>query len=514
MEPIKRSIKQDYLTGDASLRPFYQYPLQSPDFGQIIQDKAREDIDREALHRVITEQYDGQGLEMTDATRHNLDSLRQSNTYTITTGHQLVLFGGPLFTVYKVLSTIQLAEQLREKYPDHQFVPLFWIHTEDHDFDEINHYYDSFEEVIRYQADCQGPVGRHVLTEAIRAATPPDMEARFTRWYTPGNTLTEAFRGFMNELFGEYGIVILDPDHADLKQRFAAVIKGEITAQKSFEHVGKTSANLEAAGYPAQINSREINLFFMEDEGRNRIVGEGDAFRVLNTEHTFDQEKLLALLAEHPEYISPNVSLRPLYQEMILPNLAYIGGWAEMAYWLQLKGVFDHYQVNFPLILPRMMATVFRESELEAWTNLGFSPENIQQQQPELYRAYMPKVWDDAEFMELKKGLLTQFGTLESYIQQFSNTLPRSVVGQQVQTEKFFANLEKKLHRVLRQEFSEDFGKIDTLKSTVFPDGKVQERVLSLAAFSDLSPTAFVAAIYPHVNVLNPEHCYITLANL
>lgn len=510
----KRSIKQDYLAGAPALQPFYRYPLNSPDFAQIIRDKAREDIDRESLHWVIDGQYRGQALEMTAATRQNLDSLLDERTFTLTTGHQLVLFGGPLFTVYKVLSIIQLAARLREEHPDYHFVPLFWIHTEDHDFDEINHYFDAFDSVHRYEAKVTGAVGRHVLTEEIKKVIPPHFEERFTRWYAPGRTLAEAFRGFMNELFGEYGLVILDPDHADLKRSFRQVIARELTDNLSHEAVAQTSERLQEAGYDAQINPREINLFYLDDTGRNRIVARDNTFTVLNTAHQFDEETLLSIVEDHPERFSPNVSLRPLYQEMILPNLAYVGGWAEVAYWLQLKGVFDHYEVNFPLLLPRMMATVFLPEELEAWEKMGFEAADIRNPLHELYRQYMPQVWDDQPLQALGSKILADFGELETYIAQFSDTLPRSVIGQQVQTQKFLDNLEKKLQRVLRQDHAQPFNEIETLKAAINPDGKVQERVLSLAAFPGMSPEAFVARIFPHVDVLNPEHCYIRLANL
>ncbi len=510
----KRSIKQDYLDGASALRPFYRYPLHAPDFAAIIRDKATENIDRETLHRVIESQYREQGLPMTQATRQNLDALRDDRTFTVTTGHQLVLFGGPLFTVYKVLSIIQLADRLRQEHPDHHIVPLFWIHTEDHDFEEINHYHDAFESVRRYEASVQGAVGRHVLTEEIRQAFPAHFAERFTRWYAPGVTLAAAFRGFMNELFGEYGLVILDPDHADLKRRFCDVITRELTENISHEIVAQTSDQLREQGYDVQIYPREINLFYLDETGRNRIVAENDHFSVLKTAHRFDRAQMLAVVEAHPEYFSPNVSLRPLYQELILPNLAYIGGWAEVSYWLQLKGVFDHYGVNFPLLLPRMMATVFRDSELDAWQQLGFEAADIGTPVHELYKAYMPKVWDEAPLQALAAKLLANFDELESYIGQYSDTLPRSVIGQRVQTEKFLDNLEKKLHKVLRQLHAQPFNEIDAIKAAVQPEGAVQERVLSLAAFPDLDPAAFVARIFPHVDVLDPKHCYIRLANL
>ena len=510
----KRSIKQDYLDGASALRPFYHYPLHAPDFAEIIRDKARESIDRETLCRVIDQQYRDQGLPMTEATRQNLEALRDDRTFTVTTGHQLVLFGGPLFTVYKVLSIIQLADRLRQEHPGYHVVPLFWIHTEDHDFDEINHYYESFDSARRYEATVQGAVGRHVLTAEIRNAIPAHFDERFTRWYAPGNTLAAAFRGFMNELFGEYGLVILDPDHADLKRHFRDVIHRERADTLNHRMGAKDSDRLRGQGYDVQINPREINLFYLDEAGRNRIVADNGSFSVLKTHHRFDRQALLSVVEAHPEYFSPNVSLRPLYQEVILPNLAYIGGWAEVSYWMQLKGVFDHYGVNFPLLLPRMMATVFRDLELNTWQQLGFKAADIGKPVHELYKTYMPRVWDEAPLQALAARLLADFDELESYIGQYSDTLPRSVIGQRVQTEKFLDNLEKKLHKVLRQLHAQPFNEIDTIKAAVQPDGAVQERVLSLAAFPDLDPSEFVARIFPHVDVLNPEHCYIRLANL
>ncbi|RMG58790.1 MAG: bacillithiol biosynthesis BshC [Bacteroidetes bacterium] len=220
-----------------------------------------------------------------------------------------------------------------------------------------------------------------------------------------------------------------------------------------------------------------------------------------------------ALVEAHPERFSPNVSLRPLYQEMILPNLAYFGGWGELSYWLQLKGVFDHFGVAFPAVLPRFSATLFRPEQARAWTEMGFELPELQQPLHALYRTYMPQVWDDTEFKALESELLAQVARLEAYIaEQLSPTLARSAKALEVKNARYLSNLHKKAQRVVRHQQPAAFRQIEALKQAIQPDGTVQERVLSLPALApDYDPADLIAELYPQVDPLDFAHRYLIL---
>ena len=512
MNSTPRSIRSDYLSGATPLRPFYAHPIAAPDFGAVIARKAADPIDRATLQAVIRDQYGD--LPLPPALARNLEALGQPHTYTVTTGHQLVLFGGPLFTTYKILSTIALAERISREQAGVQVVPVFWIHTEDHDFEEINHFFTAFNRRHTYGGRFVTQVGTHVLEPEIEAVSPETLDAALRAAYAPGRSLAEAFRRFIHALFGAYGLLILDASDPRLKARFGEVVRAELEAPVTEQAVQATSAALTAAGYPQQISPREINLFYLDDKGRDRLRRQGDGFAVVGRDLRFTHEALLQELEAHPERFSPNVSLRPLYQEMILPNLAYFGGWGEIAYWLQLKGVFDHFGVAFPLVLPRFSATLFRPAQAQAWTGMGFDLAGVQQPLHDLYRAYLPQVWDDAPFRALEADLMAQLSRLESYIEtELSPTLARSAKALAVKNARYLATLHKKAERVVRHRQPAAFRQIEAIKQAVQPDGTVQERVLSLAAFApDYAPEALIAELYPQIDPLDFTHRYIALS--
>ncbi len=497
----KKAIKPDYLKGEPALQPFYQYGLQQPDFGKIMQDKAFPERHRKVLHQALTAQY--QGLPVTSATQRNIDALLDENTFSLTTGHQLNLFGGPLYTPYKVLTVIKLAESLSQSYPDQRVVPVFWIHTEDHDFEEINHFYPNFHTKKTYGATFTGATGHHVLTDEITDLIPDHFSDELKACYTPGITLAEATLRFANILYGKYGLIILDADRPELKGLFAEMVHQELTDQVAKTCVEKVSDELRLAGYPAQINPRGVNLFYLDEAGRNRIEEVDEGFRIVGTEKRFSSAELLAEVNSHPERFSPNVALRPLYQETILPNLAYCGGWGEISYWLQLRGVFDHFKINFPLLLPRMSAVIFREKELVAWRNLGLEPDWISLGLHDLYKRFMPHIWQSDEFVEKAQMVHQAFEELQTYIETLSPTLPRSVEGQKVKTGHFLETLEKKIHRVIRNQTPEPFAQIDRLKAAIQPEGMVQERVLSLAAFPEINPEHLIQQVWEKCDPLS-----------
>jgi bacillithiol biosynthesis cysteine-adding enzyme BshC len=505
-----RSISSDYLSEAPELRPFYAASVRQPDFQALIRRRAERQPDREALVRVIGGQYAEAGLDPGPAVSQNLQRLLGAGCFTLTTGHQLNLFGGPLFTVYKVASAIRWAAWLSEQHPGHQFVPLFWIHTEDHDFAEINHYYDHQLRRRAYEAEVRGAVGRHVLSEDIRKLWPETLPPELSACFSPGRPLGQAFRAFFHQLFGAYGLLILDADHPALKRQFVPALEAEIGRQFSFEAVQASSRQLEAAGYPLQIHPREINLFWLDEAGRDRLVPLSDGSIAIDGRDTrLSRAEWLELARSQPERFSPNVNLRPLYQETLLPNLAYFGGWGEIAYWLQLKGVFEAMDVPFPLLPPRFGATVFPRPEREAWQALGFSPGDIRRPLHELQRQYLPRLWDAAPLEALEAQLFQQLGDIEAYVSSsLSPTLSRNIAALGTKSRQYVEHLHQKALRVVRNQHPGPFREIEALKARIQPDGWVQERTWSLATLGR-DPHAFVAQVLASIRPLDYSHAFL-----
>ncbi len=505
-----RNLTADYLHQAAPLQPFYKYPISDPDFSQVMADKVFPDTNREVLSQTLKRQYEG--YDLPPALQTHLEELAQPGTFTITTGHQLGLMGGPLFTLYKVACVIRMAEEVRAKYPGSRVVPVFWIHTEDHDFEEINHFYEGFGKKRTYAEAFGTAVGKHLLADSVLDLIPAHFPDELRTAYQPGKTLAQATREFFHALFGAYGLVILDPDDAAFKGLFRDVLREEFRTHVTRDRVDEVSAKMAAAGYATQIQARDINLFYLDTRGRHRMVSEGGNFKVLERNLHLEAGEVMQLIQDHPERFSPNVSLRPLFQEMILPNLAYVGGWGEISYWLQLKGVFDHFGVNFPLVLPRFSATLFPGEMLDSWLEMGFGAADIRLSLSELYRRHLPDLWNREGYDQHVGAIDAALEALEHYIStEISPTLSRSVEALKAKNLRYLSNLEKKIGRVIRSDRPAPFREIERIKNAVQPDGFVQERTLSLAAFPGHSPHNLVALIMAHCRPLDFQHQFLRL---
>ena len=511
MKGTTRSIRKDYLQADTPLRGFFEHSPLNPDFEAIIREKSKTTISREVLSDIIRGQYSH--LELYPATEEALKKLASPTSFTVTTGHQLVFLGGPLFTTYKVLHTIKLAQTLSQKFPNYQIVPIFWIHTEDHDFEEINHYYPSYREMVEYSGSFSGKVGQHLIEPEISELLPLHFSSELREAYEAGKSWTDAYRSFMHQLFGPLGVLMIDADDPRLKSQFRKVFRRDIQENFSQACVNTTSDQLREKGYIPQVHPREINIFYLKGPLRNRIVKEGGRYRANQTEIYWTEKELLELLDQHPEYFSPNVCLRPLYQEQILPNLAYIGGWGELSYWMQLKGLFQEVNTPFPLLMPRMSATLFRAEEAQKWKDFGLSLQEIESPIPQLNKKLLQKYWKADSLKTHFESIHTELSRLESYIQTFSQTLPRSVEGHKVKSQRFFQRLEKKLEKSIMQGHPE-FRELAALKEIIQPDRVRQERVLSLASFPNYSPQDLIKQIFESCQPLNYSPRIVTLEKM
>ncbi len=353
-----------------------------------------------------------------------IEKLQESNTYTVTTGHQLNIFTGPLYFIYKIVSTINLAKQLKSQYPDQNFVPIYWMASEDHDFEEISHFL-LFGKKYQWETSQTGAVGRMNPQELSAILEEmPEKPAIFEKAYLGQKTLAAAVRQYVHDLFGAEGLVVIDADDSRLKKIFAPIIKDDLIANKANELVESTTQSLADLGYKSQIFPREINFFYLKDHFRERIVKEGNHFEVLNQGIQFTEEELLAELEQYPERFSPNVVMRPLYQESILPNIAYLGGPAEVAYWMQLKGVFAHYQVAFPVLMPRNFALIINKTSAKKMQKLELTTTQIFQEFHELKHAYVTANADSSLDLGPQRDAIEKvFESLKSKAHQIDPTL-------------------------------------------------------------------------------------------
>jgi bacillithiol biosynthesis cysteine-adding enzyme BshC len=445
---------------------------------------------RQLLVKVLEKQYTQ--IKVSAKTLNNIKLLNDSNTFTITTGHQLNLFSGPLYFLYKIISTINLTKKLNSRYPNYNFVPIYWMATEDHDFEEIN-YFNFKGRKFHWNAASTGPVGR-LSTEGLEdflavyqqelgsGVNAEAIKSLFQASYLNHANLADGTRYLANALFGEQGLVILDADNSDLKKAFIPYIKEELLSQTSYKEVTKTIDELKE--YNIQVNPREINLFYVEDNLRERIVLEKGIYKVNNTKIEYTEKEILELLEIHPEKFSPNVIMRPLYQEVILPNLCYIGGGGEIAYWLELKSYFDAVKVTFPILLLRNSVLLSTEKQAKKADKLGLSWSDLFSKQADLINTKVKSLDDNPIDLSIQKDFLrNQFHYLHSLAQKTDNSFSGAVKAQEAKQIKGLENLEKRLLKAQKRKHIDELERITDLQNELFPNQSLQERQANFSEF-------------------------------
>lgn len=480
----------DYLDEKEALKGFYHHFPKLENFkAQIEEKKSNIKCHHEHSRKVLVDTLESQynNLKTSELTAVNIESLNSENTFTITTGHQLNLFTGPLYFLYKIISTINLTKQLKATYPDYNFVPIYWMASEDHDFEEIN-YFNFKGKKIQWNSEQTGAVG-HFNTqglddvfEVISAEFGPGKNAEqlkiwFKEAYLNHDNLADATRYLANELFGKQGLVVLDADDKALKRLFIPQMKKELLEQTAFKKVTETNSKLEELGLKIQVNPREINLFYIKDGLRERIIEEDGVFSVLETDLRWDKSELLSHLEEFPERFSPNVIMRPLYQEVILPNLCYIGGGGEMIYWLQLKSNFEAQKVTFPILLLRNSALIKSEKQAAKLTRLDISNNDLFLDRHTYINKRVRKISNiDVDFSAQIQHLESQFKALYDLAEQTDKSFLGAVKAQEVKQTKGLKHLEKRLLKAQKVKLADEIERCTALQEDLFPGQSLQER--------------------------------------
>lgn len=467
----------DYILQKDSLKSFYnRYPSIDAFSDQILdKQKSFADASRQVLHNALADQY--KNLEISEAVKKNLNLLKDSNTFTITTGHQLNIFTGPLYFIYKIVSVINACKALKKTYPKYNFVPVYWMATEDHDFEEIS-YFKLYGKKYTWQTDQRGAVGRFDPTSltSILKELPGDISI-FEKAYLKNKTLSDAVRQYVNELFGKEGLIVVDADNRTLKSKLASVIEDDLFRHTAKAKVEASNAALQAAGYETQVYARDINFFFLDEGLRSRIERSSNGFTVVDTDLRFDDNAIKEMIAKEPEKFSPNVILRPLYQEIILPNLAYFGGPAEVIYWLQLKGVFDHFKIPFPILMPRNFALVMDGPLARKFDKTGLSVGELFEEKNYLFNDWVLKnTKHNLSLTEEQKTVTKLFADIKQRAASIDPTLLKLVDAESKKATNSFSKIEQKLLRAEKRRHSDKVRQIEEVKEGLFPGGGLQER--------------------------------------
>lgn len=508
----------DYLEENEQLQPFYTHPVSIEGIRAAIEERKLYPTDRKLLVKVLQKHYSAENPAQQQ--QINIQQLSNPNCFTITTAHQPNIFTGHLYFIYKILHTIRLCEKLKTEMPENDFVPVFYMGSEDADLEELGHIYVNG---IRHEwkTDQTGAVGRMKIDKALikllddiegEIAVHPygtEIIGLMKACYKEGITIELATFKLINALFGEYGLIVLLPDDTDYKKAFIPVVERELKEQFSHKIVEATVTGFPKA-YKVQAGGRDLNMFYLKDEARERIEKRNGQYSVVNTQYSFAEQDIVEELKTNPERFSPNVILRPVFQEMILPNIAFVGGGGEVAYWLELKNVFADLKVPFPVLILRNSFLLLEKSHSEKAQRLGFTITDLFKPEQELMNVLVKRDSEVQLNLDKEKQAIHDFyrqlrntaGAVDTTLQAHTEALEKQAL-------KKIEVLEKKMLRAEKKKFEAQQRQLHKLRTQLFPHDSLQERIENFMPFYAKWGKDFIKAVYE--NSLGLEQEFVVL---
>jgi bacillithiol biosynthesis cysteine-adding enzyme BshC len=467
-----------------ALSPFYKYPKTIESVKDVIKHKFFDEKKRNILCDALLEQY--KKINTSSTVLKNIESLKSDNTFTVTTAHQPLLFCGPLYFMYKICSTINLSAQFKSKHPDYNFVPVYWM-GEDHDFEEINHLFlfgkkitwDDFQDgnVSNYNCKNLNKTIEELFELLGNGTYAIELKKIISECFNSAFSYGEAAFRFIDKLFSKFGLIVLRPEKRELKKTMIPIFEEELFKNSSYYIINDTVKKLESAGFPNQAHARLINLFYLTPGKRSRIEKINDLFIVRNTEIKFNAKELKKELQLHPEKFSPNVILRPLFQETVLPNIAFVGGGGEIAYWLERKSQFEHYKVPYPLIIRRNSAMHLDLSTISKIEKLGLDVKDLFVETNLLIKKYLLELKNlDLEFNSEKKEIEEIYRSIAMKTAESDKTMESAVYAQLQQAINAIEKLEAKLLKINKQKQETEINQLKKIQEKLYLPNQLQER--------------------------------------
>lgn len=511
----------DYIAGDEKLKNYFSYNTDNEGIVNSIENRKAHKINRELLVVEIQDSY--LNVSTSDKVTKNIQSLLSENTFTVCTAHQPNIFTGHLYFIYKIVHAIKLADELNEKHSDLHFVPVYFMGSEDADLEELGEVVVDGKK-YNWQTDQKGAVGR-MKVDAQFLTLIDELEkqlsgrkcseeiiSKIRAAYTINKKIDKSTFEFVNQLFGEYGLIIFIPDNARFKQECKAIFKAELEHQFSSKILEETLSNFPEE-YKIQTKGRDINLFYLQENSRERIEKTETGFTVANTNLSFTHQELLNELDQFPERFSPNVILRPLVQELLLPNVAFIGGGGELAYWLELKSIFEAASIHYPVLILRNSFMMIDAKTMSEINKLSLHPEDFFMSVLEISNKYISKDSQHQLRLEVEKMKMTAlYDEISKIVGATDTTLATHTSALKTKAIKLLEELEKKQMRAERRKASEAVYKIEKIKNTLFPGGVLQERVENVLPFYANLGSSFIENIYLHSKCTEQHFCIFEIS--
>ncbi len=512
-------LVRDYVEGKGTAMNFVEY---APNFEGVQQaTQARKDfgVNRPLLVEVLKAQY--ANIPSTNAVNDNVNALLAENTFVITTAHQPNIFTGPLYFFYKIIHAIQIAAELKKQFPENNYVPVYYMGSEDADIDEVGSFYLGGDK-LKWTTKQMGAIGRMKVDDALISLL-KDIEGYWSvkkegnaalkalsDAYKKGITINEATLQLVHAYFGQYGLVVIQPDDAKLKSCFVPVMEKELVEQFSQKALKPTLATLREQ-YHVQTEGRAINLFYLKDNLRARIELNEGTYSIVDTNISFTQAEIISELHSHPERFSPNVILRGLYQETILPGIVFIGGGGELAYWMELKNVFGAAHVHYPVLQLRNSFLFIKAKMAKQWSDLGFTFNDLFQPILSLERAYVKlNTQHNLSLSKSMKELEIIYANIKEQVENIDATLGAHTTNLSIQSAKKLGELEKKMLKAEKRKQAIAMERIQHIKQTLFPENSLQERTDNFAEWVGDYGWAWVDAIIQHSNIMGKSFAILS----
>ena len=508
----------DYLSNDQKTKNFYELSPDIEGIKKAIIQRKNTTTNRASLVEHLSHQYSG--IQLHNKVADNIQSLLKDNTFTVCTAHQPNIFTGHLYFIYKILHTIKLADHLNSVIPEDKFVPVFYMGNEDADLEELGHIYINGKK-YEWKTKQTGAVGKMLVDDELikligefsgQIGIQPfgnSITKSITECYKKGITIQQATLIFVDRLFGSFGLVTLIPDSPILKRSMIKVFEDDIFNHSPFNIVSESNTLLEK-NYKVQAQPREINLFYIEEQLRKRIIKKNDLFIIEDSNITFTEASIRTALHEHPEKFSPNVILRGLYQETILPNLAFIGGGGEISYWLQLASLFKHYQVPFPVLLLRNSFMIIDQKTNVLRNKLKIKTWDLFNNEIDQMNGIVLELSSNNTSLENSKNMLHSiYKTIKENSSKIDSTLEAHVDSLEKRAIEKIEALEKKMIRAEKRKYTDQENQLKKLRSILFPNEILQERVENIIPFYSKWGDEFFINILKCSQVFEQQFCIV-----
>lgn len=506
----------DYLNGNEDLMNLAAFPPTLNGINTALSELDMRSYPRTELAAALRNTY--AALKTEPAVEHNIEALEQG-AHVVVTAHQLNLFGGPLYLIYKTVSAIALANQLEKEFPDRNIVPVFWLGTEDHDFAEINHF-RLFGKTLRWEREAGGSAGDLDLAglDSVYAeldgligegAHSDTLRQLFKEAYLQPGNLAEAQTRFLHALFGRHGLLVIHADKPEFKALFAPIVERELKGDFSRKIIEPALHQLES-GWHVQAPPRDINLFYREPGVRERIEKNDQSYLLVESNRQWSEDQMLQMLADHPERFSPNVILRPIQQQLLLPAVAFLGGGAEVAYWLQLKQLFAETGVFMPVVMLRNSVLWLDAAGAKRLKNLDITIADLFLEEDALIRQWVHE--HEQADLSLEPERL-EIDKMYTSIADRSRQIDASLVGK-IEAEKAaqlsaLEKLEQRLVKASKQRHEVEVNQVRKLLAKYFPERGLQERSENFSSIWLRHGQLFVDALIQVLNPLDPRFAVV-----